>query len=544
MNTPQKKENLFYKMAISVFSVLFLPVLFCIIFLDKKIPYYDSCRLATLLPNVVLFAVGILALLIACVMIHKGRNINGKRSEIELNLFLVLIFLALYHVNVYIARETVYYTGWDAEVIRGYAYLLDAGTPLGYDLYLVMYPNNIPISYVLGKLYTFANWLGNSYAYNSEFIWNQVACMFISVAGLAVCCAVKRIVKNKITVYLSVVMYIACIGLTPWKTIPYTDVYSIAFPALSICFYVYYRYCGNKIGKAVYLILAFLSCGLGGLIKPTVYIALIAIIVVEAGRVIFDKGRRPWKWLLAEMILLLAVVCGARYAEQQMVQQMGLTQNRDIAATWHHFFYMGLNEETTGGDNSNDHGMFGEFQFQPIEVRNQAELERAFGRIRERGVFGSLYFWLKKMVMTFNDGTFGWQLEGYYKSAFAPIAKYGKMTNLLRFIFWANNKYCGQYNTFCQFVWIAVLSCLPGVCLGGRDKEGMNSLFLIHFVGVFLYILLFEARARYLLCFVPVLIAQAALGLDRYSTCVFKWISDWRMKRYGRSKEDASAGVH
>lgn len=526
------------------FCILFLPVLFCVSFLDKVIPYYDHYRLATLLPNAILLVIGILALCIAGVLICKGRKFNGKFSEIVLDIFLVVIFVTLYFVNVYIARETVYYTGWDPEVVRGYAYLMEAGEPVDYDLYLIMYPNNTTISYVLGKLYLFAINLGSSYAYNYEFIWNQVGCALISIAGLATCCSVKKIVKNRITVYLGAGLYIVCIGLTPWKNIPYTDVYSMAFPILTICFYVYYRYCDNSIGRIIYLVLAFLSSGLGGLIKPTVYIALIAIMLAELGRVLFEKEHRAWKWLLAEIALLVIVICCSHYAERYMVQQLGLSENRDISATWHHYFYMGLNEDTTGGYNSDDCAMFGEFQDRSIKERNKAELDRAYARICERGLFGSLYFGLKKMVMTFNDGTFGWQLEGYYKSNFAPIARGGRITDMLRDIFWVNSRYSGRYNTFCQLIWIMVLTCLPGICLGRQKNIEMDNLFLIYFIGIFMYILLFEARARYLLCFVPVLIAQASLGLDRYSTCVQEWISDWRKRQYGRSKEDASPRVH
>ena len=521
MDKMQKIENLFYKMINIVFCILFLPVLFCTIFLDKKIPFYENYRLATLLPNALLAGIGIIGLLIACMIIYKGRKFIGKRSRIVLNILLPLLFIALYFVNVYISRETVYYTGWDVEVVRGYAYLLDAGVPVDYDLYLIMYSNNVPISYVLGKLYIFIKDHGSNYPYNYEFFWNQIACAFLSIAGYAVCCTVKKLVNNTVTVYLSAVIYIACIGLTPWKNIPYTDTYSIAFPAMSVCFYVYYRYCRNNREKMAYLVLAFLSGGLGGIIKPTVYITLIAIMIMEAGRVLFEKEHRPWKWLLVEGVLLLGIACGTHYAERQMVQELGLVENKDISATWHHYFYMGLNEATTGGYNSSDCGMFGEFQFQPVEERNKAELERSFARIRERGVTGSLYFGLKKMVMSFDDGTFCWPLEGYYKAEFAPIAKGGKMTEFLRDVFWVNSKYCGRYNTFCQLVWISVLICLPGICLGKREDRGMTGFLLVNFIGIFLYILLFEARARYLLCYVPVMIIQASLGLDRYSACVF-----------------------
>lgn len=534
MDKIQKIKDISYKLVVACFSLLFFPVLFCVIFLDKIIPYYEGYRLATVLPNLILFIVGLIALMIVGYMICKGRKISGgvQHSAIILNISLLLIFIALYFVNVYISRETVYYTGWDPEVVRGYAYLMKKGIPVNYNVYLVINPNNITISYVLGRLYIFASNFPDRYPYHSyDFFWNQVQCALLSVAGMAACCTVKKISKNVITVYMSTLMYIAVVGLTPWKNIAYTDIFSIAFPIMSICFYVYYRSCKNNVGKIIYLILAFLSNSLGGLMKPTVFISLIAIMIIEVTRIFTEKEHRPWKWLLLETMLLLAIACGNHYAERQMVQELGLIENKDISSTWHHYFYMGLNEDTTGGYDSSAVAMIGEFQAESIKERNKAELERAFARIRERGVIGSIYFDLRKMVMTFNDGTFCWPIEGYYKKEFAPIAKGGKVTDFLRDVFWVNSKYSGRYNTFCQLVWIGVLTCLPGVCLGKREDRETTAFLLINFIGIFLYILLFEARARYLLCFVPVLITQASLGLERYSICVYKWISDRRMKK-------------
>ena len=148
------------------------------------------------------------------------------------------------------------------------------------------------------------------------------------------------------------------------------------------------------------------------------------------------------------------------------------------------------------------------------------------------------------MVMTFNDGTLGWQTEGDNENAFAPIAHGGKFTEFLRDVFWRNSRYAGRYNTICQFFWIMLLTCLPGICLGRRDRIKVDSLFMISFLGIFLYLMLFESRARYLFCFVPVLVVQAALGLENYSIILCEYRNRWRMKHHGRSKEDAPERVH
>lgn len=542
----QKTEKIIYRILTALFLLLFLPVLFSIIFIDKKLPYYENCRLATLLPNMVLFAVGLVCLFVIALWLGRENRKNRTRSrawETAQKLLLPAVFVLLYFINVYIARETAYYTSWDPEVVRGYAYMMNGGIPLGYDLYLVINPNNITISYVLGILYKLAEGWKN-YPYNSEFFWIQIGCGMVSVAGLAACLTVRRISKSNKTTWLSAAIYIVCIGLTPWKIVPYTDVYSMVFPVLSICFYVYYRTYEKMAAKGICLMLTFASIMLGGLMKPSVYVLLITILIAEVWSALFSGEKGRWKWLLADAVLLLAILFGGNAAKDTMVSDLGLIQNENIAATWHHYFYMGLNETTTGGYNPDDVAMYGEFQDRPIEERNKAEIERAIGRMQERGADGSLYFWLRKMVMTFNDGTLGWQTEGDNENAFAPIANGGKLTEFLRDVFWRNSRYAGRYNTICQFFWIMLLTCLPGICLGRRDGIKTGSLFMISFLGIFLYLMLFESRARYLFCFVPVLVVQAALGLENYSIILCEYRNRWRMKHHGRSKEDAPERVH
>lgn len=194
----QKTEKIIYRILTALFLLLFLPVLFSIIFIDKKLPYYENCRLATLIPNVVLFVAGLVCLIVIMLWLGRESRTRSRAWETAQKLFLPALFVLLYFVNVYIARETAYYTSWDPEVVRGYAYMMNGGIPLGYDLYLVINPNNITISYVLGILYKLAEGWKN-YPYDSEFFWIQIGCGMASVAGLAACLTVKRISKSNKT---------------------------------------------------------------------------------------------------------------------------------------------------------------------------------------------------------------------------------------------------------------------------------------------------------------------------------------------------------
>ena len=116
-----KTDNFIYRILTALFLLLFLPVLFSIIFIDKKLPYYENCRLATLLPNVVLFAVGLVCLIVISLWLGREIRKNRTRSrawETAQKLLLPAVFVLLYFINVYIARETAYYTSWDPEVVR------------------------------------------------------------------------------------------------------------------------------------------------------------------------------------------------------------------------------------------------------------------------------------------------------------------------------------------------------------------------------------------------------------------------------------------
>ncbi len=515
--------------AVSVMlSILFIPVLFSLIVWGNKLGYYDNVMLPTLLPNAVIFFAAVLVIVILGVLLYLCRSWRlTPRCNLALDAFLTVLFVGLYFLNVEIAKELIYYTGQDAGIVRACAHTFAGGEPLGYNLYLVINTNNIPITYILGKLIRLSGKLWN-YPYNGDFLCVQANCLFLSVGGWAACMTVKRQTQNIIAVAASAVIYLACVGFTPWKIIPYTDTYSMAFPVLAVCFYVYYRHAEHRRSKVLYLFLAYFSVSLGGFVKQNVYLVAVAFLLVEAAGFL-ENWRDKWRYILLQLAVIALLAAGTEYFTDRAVREMGLSQNEQIAVTWHHFFYMGLNEDATGGYNGDDKGMFGEFQDKPRSVRNAAELERAWGRIKNRGFWGSLHFWLLKMVMTFNDGTFGWGPEGGFDYGFYPVADNDAMTELLRDIFWKERRFMGHYNTFCQSVWITLLLGIPGLCFCRRERRGEMLVFPVIFIGIFLYILLFEARARYLLCFAPLLCVMAILGMCQYAEWAHKCV---RMVRH------------
>lgn len=252
----------------------------------------------------------------------------------------------------------------------------------------------------------------------------------------------------------------------------------------------------------------------GGFLKPNLYLVILAIIVVEFFRILTDF-RNLWKFLILTICALICMSIGAEHYTEKIISEIGLEFNPEIEASWHHYFLMGLNEETTGGYCSDDVAIFGQYQ-ESKEERTEAEIQLAIERIKDRGFTGTLYFWLKKMVMTFNDGTFGWRAESYADSYYSPdLASDTSFTDLLRNIYW-EGPYVGAYNTICQLVWIFVLLCITGICFCKGTKLEKFFILSVCFLGLFLYQLLFEARARYLFVFLPLLISMSSCVIENY----------------------------
>ncbi len=513
-------EGLGKKLILAVnilFLVLFLPVILCISLVGNGMDYYDGMKLTTLLPNQVLAGMA-LAGICGCAFLFRvcRKIVLTRRGNVITDFALALLFTLLYFVNVQVAKETAFLVPWDIMVVRKLAYDISNRIEIGYFSYLSMYSNNIPISYILGMLLRKAGEM-EGYSRTAEFIWLQTGCALVSIGGMFACLTVKKVTKNLAAVAVAFLAYLVLVGMSPWKIVPYTDIYGIVFPVMGIYFYV----CRQKTEKAVmkyfYIVLAVISAMAGGFVKPSVYIVLIGILAAE-----LLHPRKNWRTALTAFMLAAGLMLVSQACKNHIIGEIGLDYNPEVEASWQNYFYMGLNEDTTGGYNSDDASIFGEFQTSKKE-RNSAALERAVGRLEERGFWGSLYFWLRKMVMTFNDGIFGWASEVWIGGDFPEdLASHTVWTQRLRDVFWPGGSNMGGHRTLCQLTWIFCMMGIPGLCVCTGRRRDEYGIFVICCLGVFLYQMLFEARARYLLVFLPLLISASVCGIARYGSCLFR----------------------
>lgn len=100
-----------------------------------------------------------------------------------------------YMININISKCIAFYGGWDCGMVANSARWIFEGGELGYDDYYTIYSNNIPITWLLYKLYCFSSGM-KAYPYNPEFIWIQFQCVMLSLAVLCSVLLVLRVSKT------------------------------------------------------------------------------------------------------------------------------------------------------------------------------------------------------------------------------------------------------------------------------------------------------------------------------------------------------------
>lgn len=496
--------------------ILFLPVLFCVFFIGNNMDYYENEKLTTMLSNSWLFIIALAAAGVWVVIFLKCKKTPLRNGDMTGNLLLIISFVVLYFINIRITREIAFKSPWDYQEVREAAYMIANKEAIGYRYYFSMYSNNIPIIYILGKIYGKVMQIEN-YGYVYDFIWLQVNCVLISLAGYFSCLLVKKLLKNWIPVIMVFLLYSLLVILSPWKMSPYTDTYSMAFPV--ICIYLYV--CSGKAEKLwmkyVLMILSLMSGMIGGFIKPSAYLAVFAVVLAEMIAFIKDyKGKM--KFIVVEFLLLTILYLGKGQCFNYIINDIGFDFNPEIEMGWQHYFMMGLNEETTGGYNVEDGIMVGKYQTSKSD-RIAAEMRIAKDRLKEKGLVGSIDFWLKKMVKVFNDGTFAWYSEGVHIEEYYPenLASNTAFTTFWRERVWPDAPHSGRYKTFCQLIWLFCLTGVPGITLCRKEKYGEYAILTICFLGIFLYQMLFEASARYLYLFIPLVAVMSVCGMWKYA---------------------------
>lgn len=548
-----KLKNLTVGAVASLLLVLFLPVFYKVVFVGNGINYNEEHKITTLYQNEVLLLCGAVAVVIIGVLYFLLRKVPFNRytvwGAVIGSLILCVIF---YFVSVKMAKCMAFYGGWDCGMVANSARWIFEGRDLGYEDYYTIYSNNIPITWLLYKLYQFANELQN-YPYNPEFIWIQFQCAMFAAAIFFSAMTVLVISRKIATTVLVLVINTIFLGLSPWEIIPYTDAATIAVPVFLIFLYSLLLRCKSKAKYFLWFFIVFAGV-LGGIMKATGYITLIAIVLIDFVWVFLQKETflQKAKCFALRVVLLACGFVVASACKQGMYRTVSYEYNYDMEMTWSNYMYNGLNEATTGACSGEGLALVREYADCAREDRITVEIDYIKDRIALKGWKGLLDFWMRKQVMNFNDGTFSWYQEGFFNAWPYEDIIDSDWEEPLKDFYWEDGKDYPWFLTISQGIWLWVLAgviveafmllLVAAIGIGKRstsmEAEGygvqIRVIGITTFIGVFLFVMLFEGRARYLLNSIPVFSTLAVLGYCDFfdkTACLIGRILDKNVKK-------------
>lgn len=194
------------------------------------------------------------------------------------------------------------------------------------------------------------------------------------------------------------------------------------------------------------------------------------------------------------------------------IGSLGIKVDSERAIGITHFLMMGLNERNNGAFYNKDSDYSAKIHNK--KERMHENLRVAIERVNAYKADGLLKHFCKKTLTVFNDGTFCWGGEGEFYDKMLPDNN-NRLSIFLRNIYYNKNmqgKYYKTWSDFAQSVWITALGLTVLMAFVKRDKVFMC--ISLSLFGLWLFEMLFEARARYLFSYVPFFVIAGSFGME------------------------------
>lgn len=406
----------------------------------------------------------------------------------------VLIFLQA--VTIHYLSVKYYVETWDMGVVYNAAdyFVTNGSFDMGKYDYFLWFPNNSPLYNIFVVLFGFFKAVG---------IANTSLALNIFNGGLLLACAwlTELTVQTFAGREYTGTGFMLCVALCPFSlytVLAYTDTFSMVF--LSAAMYFYARFVKNKGNRVVNIAAFALFIAFGASLKISVLIPAIAAIidiVLKTDRV---------KDTLVSVALVVAIAFGGfgimKYAHEHSPFLPEYDYNYTIPHT--HWVMMGLNG--LGGYSDDDYQNI-TLKYPDKATRQQANIDQISRRVKEKGFDGMITHIENKLSFIYSEGTFG----ACYKLDRAVVRPNG----LHEYIIYLGEKFeiLGYFSLalFMDMLLAIVLAVFAAI----KRKDTSAVMPAVSLVGVTLFLLLWEARARYILNFLPLFVLVAVFGIKQ-----------------------------
>ena len=407
-----------------------------------------------------------------------------------------------------------YRFGWDARVVLDLALRLQSGAglrPQDYD-YLSLFPNTIPLLAI--------DRLGAGVATSAGLLPDEL------LIGLgAVCVAVTLYAVHALVLPVAgrgpalgaQLVTLALVGVSPWVSVPYTDLYAMPFLVGGLAFVCSARRRARGAARVALGALGIAALAVAYVVKTTPVVSVVAVALVlllSALEPRLATRRRAMRLLTAGAAvgLFLGLAAGLTAAAPVAagLDSSRVSDGASPPVTW--WFANGMDEQVTAGGVVN-YGTYRRGMVDAIEGRSTAAVQdyaRRYvaDRWAQRGPGGTLGFYADKVVWNWGDGMF-WAWGEGPDSLPERITVDGPVMEAVNAVQGFHGSLYRWRADVTQGLWLAVL-LLTGVGLLRARPRRETVLLAVTVLGIAAFTLLFQGRSRYLLTFVPVVVALAA----------------------------------
>ncbi len=407
-----------------------------------------------------------------------------------------------------------YRFGWDARVVLDLAVRVQSGVglrPGDYD-YLSLFPNTIPLLAIDRLGVGVATTLG----LRADELLIVASAVCVAVTLYAVHTLVAPVAGRGPALGAQVVTLVL-VGLSPWMSVPYTDLYAMPFlvGGLALVCAAWRRRPGaGRVGLGCSGVAAI---AVAHVVKTTPAVAIVAVALVmllsAAGRGL-ETRRRVGRLAAAALAVGLFVALAAGFTAAAVpaagVDTARIRAGASPPLAW--WFANGMDRQVGAGGVVN-YGTYSRAMVDAIDGRPTAEARdyaRRYvaDRWAERGPGGTLAFYGNKLVWNWGDGMF-WAWGEGPDSLPERITVEGPVMEAVNAVQGFHGALYRWRADVTQGLWVAVL-LVAGLGLLRARPRRETVLLALTVLGIAAFTLLFQGRSRYLFTFVPVVVALAA----------------------------------
>lgn len=470
---------------INIFIIIYISV-FSIIYINLIINKYNFIKL-----NYIYYIIGLVITIALFYIINKYKEKIFKYKILNI---LMCIFYVIFQI-LFIRGFTVK-PSWDFGTVYDIAVRFATGKEnIVNEYYLYMCDNNIGIATLLSLIFKFFYIIGIKDSFLTIAL--TLNCIFIDISLIFTYLTMRKIEKK-----LANSFFIFCLFFTPlicYLPIFYTDTFTLPFVAAAI--YYLYNYLFIK-KKNVYLVISGLIIGIGGILKPTVLIILVAVTILLILKSEKSKEINYYKFFTIILLFVSLPLFSYKVYVKYCFDSNRLNSTKIPA---NHYVMMGLTNN--GGFTQEDYEYTSSIEgIDNKKIADNKLLKQRLSQHLKKRTY--LSFLNRKLSYTWTDGTF---------FAGEKLRRQPKHKNNIKFIKSSDNSDI-IYWTISNVEWsILILLMTCGTILRKYLKKEIQDMQLIlnmSTFGLILFLLVWETRSRYLINFIPIFLLSGYIGLQ------------------------------